>query len=80
MARILPLDFKYYGTEVEVNVNGQEYVITVWTPDHFAKPFASAREMGNGYDATEGSHDHVEDVASYKIAQIIEEALSKEGY
>ena len=80
MATILPLRSKYYGTKVELTANGEEHEITVWVPDHFARPFASEREMAAGYDTEEGSHDHVEDVQSLRIAQIIAKALTEAGY
>jgi hypothetical protein len=81
MAQILPLDGKYYGTKIQISVDngsGSDEMV-VWTPDHFAEPFASEREIANGWNPADG-HDHVEDVQSYKIAQIICEALTEKGY
>lgn len=82
MARILPLDDVYYGTKVEFEagdtMNGP-HIIEVWADDHFAKPFASEREIAKGWTPERG-HDHVESVLSYEIANIICEALTKAGY
>ena len=64
--RVLPLSGKYYGTQVDVGLG----VITVWTPDHYADPFASKREIADGWTQDIG-HDHVEDAASYSIASLI---------
>lgn len=82
MAEILPLEGKYYGTKVKIanpTCKGETEEITVWFPDHFAKPFASEREIANGWKPEDG-HDHVEDQQSLKIAQIICKALTEEGY
>lgn len=82
MAEILPLEGKYYGTRVKVKsptCERETDEIKIWFPDHFAKPFASERELKNGWTPEDG-HDHVEDQQSYKIAQIICAALTKEGY
>lgn len=79
MARVLPLDGKYYGTKIEVATKDGNDEIKVWCPDHFARPFASEREIANGWTPEDG-HDHVEDAQSYKIATVIAEALTKAGY
>ena len=82
MAEILPLQSKYYGTKIQVKnptcPNDTDEIV-VWFPDHFAEPFASAREILNGWVPADG-HDHVEDAQSYRIAQVIAEALTKEGF
>lgn len=64
--RVLPLDGKYYGTQVEVG----DGLITVWTPNHYACPFASSREIALGWQPEDG-HDHIEDVQSYANACLI---------
>lgn len=81
MARIRPLNGEYRGTivEFEDDQNGNQQ-ITVWTPNHFAMPFVSERELARGWPTEIHGHDHVEDVQSYKIAQIICEALTQAGY
>ena len=82
MATVLPLDGKYYGTRIQVSNPGcpsDKDEVVVWCPDHFATPFASSREIANGWTPKDG-HDHVEDAQSYKIACIIAEALTKEGF
>lgn len=82
MAKILPLSSKYYGTVIELSTPNQSndaHEIVVWCPNHFAQPFASEREIQNGWTPEDG-HDHVESVQDYKIAQIICEALTKNGY
>lgn len=66
---ILPLEGKYYGAEIEIG----EYSIKVWTPDYLASPFASVREIANGWEPENG-HDHVEDVRSYANACLISAA------
>lgn len=66
---IRPLSGKYYGTEIDVGENR----ITVWTPNHRAKPFASVREIENGWMPEDGQ-DHVEDVESYSNALLISAA------
>lgn len=82
MATILPLEGKYYGTKVQICLPGTPDTdeILVWCPDHFARPFASKREIANGWSAKLDGHDHVEDQQSYKIASVICEALTKAGY
>jgi hypothetical protein len=77
MAKLRPLQGKYYGTIVELNDGS---TIEVWAPDHFAKPFASEREMAAGYDAEEGSHDHVESVRDLAIAQAIVDFCNLKGW
>lgn len=82
MAKILSLEGKYYGTKVEFTTPenpNDTHEIVVWCPDHFAQPFASEREIQDGWTPEDG-HDHVESVQDYKIAQIICEALTKNGY
>lgn len=82
MATVLPLDGKYYGTKIRVRnptCPNETDEIKVWFPDHFAKPFASEREIANGWTPEDG-HDHVEDAQSYRLACIIAEALTKEGF
>lgn len=84
MAKILPLEGKYYGTRIEFRKPGSKaaddvHEIKIWTPDHFATPFASEREIENGWTPEDG-HDHVEDAQSFKIATIICDALTKEGF
>ena len=69
--RIRPLRGKYYGTEIEVG----DGLITVWTPNHYASPFASEREIAQGWEPEHG-HDHVEDVQSYANAQLVAAAPS----
>lgn len=78
MAKILPLTGKYYGTMIELE-SSEEHIINVWCPDHFAKPFASTREIERGWDPKDG-HDHIEDVQSFRLAQIICKALTEEGF
>lgn len=63
---IRPLNGKYYGTKISVGENS----ITVWTPSYHAKPFASVREIENGWTPEDGQ-DHVEDVESYSNALLI---------
>jgi len=63
---IRPLSGKYYGTEIRVGEN----LITVWTPNYRAEPFASVREIENGWGPEDG-YDHVEDVESYGNALLI---------
>lgn len=66
---IMPLRGKYYGTEISLGENH----ITVWTPNHCAEPFASVREIENGWMPEDGQ-DHVEDVESYSNALLISAA------
>lgn len=69
---ISPLEGKYYGSRVNLP-DGD--VIVVWTPDHFASPFASEREIANGWEPQDG-HDHVEDRASYANSRLLVEAAN----
>lgn len=64
---VAPLKGKYYGTVVRIG----DDEVKVWTPDHFAKPFASVREIEQGWNAAEHGHDHVEDSQSYANACLI---------
>lgn len=83
MAEILPLTGKYYGTKIQVKnptCHRETSEITVWFPDHFVTPFASEREIKQNMWTPEDGQDHVEDAQSYRIAQIIAEALTKEGF
>lgn len=82
MAQILPLDKKYYGTEVEFTskTTGEKFVVKVWAVDHNRVPFVSEREIANGYDPDENFGPHIEDAQSYEIAKVICDALTKEGY
>lgn len=64
---IAPIACKYYGTEINLPDGNR---ITVWTPDRYADPFASVREVENGWEPEDG-HDHVEDVRSYANARLI---------
>jgi len=80
MAKILPLNGKYYGTKVEfTDAQDMEHEITIWTPDHYAGIFASEREIAGGWEPGDG-HDHVEDVQSYTIAKLICKTLTEAGY
>ena len=80
MADVLPLgDEKYYGTKVRFTAGGEVHELKIWCSDHFAKPFASKREILKGWDPVEDGHDHVEDEQSLKVATIIAKALTKEG-
>ncbi len=63
---ILPLEGKYYGAEIEIGENS----VKVWTPNYSASPFASVREIANGWEPEDG-RDHVEDVQSYANACLI---------
>lgn len=69
---VAPLKGKYYGTIVAYD--GEE-VFKIWEPDHFAEPFASAREILKGWEPEDG-HDHVEDQQSYNLACAIVAALN----
>jgi hypothetical protein len=83
MAEILPLEGKYYGTKIKIKnptCPRDTDEITVWFPDHFAEPFASEREIKQNDWTPAEEHDHVEDAQSYRIAQIIAETLTKEGF
>lgn len=84
MAKLLPLVGKYYGTKVEFTKPGSKaaddkHELVIWCPDHFATPFASHREIQAGWEPSDG-HDHVEDVQSFTVANIIADALTKAGY
>ena len=84
MATIKPLEGKYYGTIVVLTKPGSErsddeHELVIWCPDHYAKPFASSREVQAGWGPSDG-HDHVEDVQSFAIANIVAKALTEAGY
>ena len=64
MWHVAELDGKYYGTKVRYK---HRDVCKFWCPNHFARPFASEREIANGWTPEDG-HDHVEDVQSYELA------------
>lgn len=74
---IKPLEGKYYGTIILDSLTGDE--IKLWISDHFAKPFASEREIKNGWTPEDG-HDHVESVRDYEYAQVIVDALNNYEY
>jgi hypothetical protein len=76
-----PLPGKYYGTSVLYQDEaGDVYeVFKIWMPDHFAKPFASEREIAQGWDPAEEDHDHVEDAQSYALACNLVEHLNATG-
>lgn len=76
MANIKPLRNKYYGTVVQLN-NGD--TIDVWLGPNTECYRASEREIANGWTPDMG-FDHVETEESYKVAKIICDALTKEGY
>jgi hypothetical protein len=82
MATILPLDKKYYGTEVEFTskTTGEKFIVKVWAVDYNRNPFVSEREIEKGYNPEEDCGPHIEDVQSFEIAKVICEALTKEGY
>lgn len=67
---------KYYGTKVLYE--GGE-VFTIWEPDHFATPFASEREILDGWTPEDG-HDHVEDQQSYRLSMHLVEFLNQIGF
>lgn len=73
---VAPLSGKYYGTVV--CYDGEE-VFKIWQPDHFAVPFASDREILEGWTPEDG-HDHVEDQQSYRLACKIVEFLNQTGF
>ena len=79
--RIAPLPSKYYGTEVQFVEDGEPItVFKVWLPDHFAKPFASEREIANGWTVEDQGHDHVEDQQSYRLAISIVDHFNVIGF
>lgn len=69
---IKALSGKYYGTEICYN---DEVVFKVWKPDYFAKPFASTREIEQGWLPEDGC-DHTEDQQSYNLAQMLVDFLN----
>lgn len=75
MAKIAPLNSKFYGTKVETLDGG---LITVWEMGpHPWKP--SQRELENNWEPEYG-FDHVETEHCYTIASIICDALTKKGF
>lgn len=75
MAKILPLDSKYYGTRIAY---GKDQELIVWNTAWY--DFApSERELANGWTEDYGQ-DHVESQADYEIANLLCETLTKAGY
>lgn len=76
MWAIKELSGKYYGTEVQYEGVTE---FKIWTPDHFAQPFGSEREIANGWVSADG-HDHVEDTQSLTLAREIVSHLNSIGF
>ncbi len=73
MAQIKELSGKYYGTVVVLKDGSW---ITIWVPDdHNLK--LSQREIDRGNTFFEDNH--MEDARSYKIAQLLCEAINTSG-
>ena len=75
LAKILPLDGKYYGTRIELNSG---YGFKVWIED-WDTCQVSIREIENGWDSDMGM-DHVEHQLCLDICNVIVDALNRAGY
>ncbi len=64
--RVIPLNGKYYGTEVGIGDRG---IVNVWLPLG-SNYTASVREVARGWDLSDG-FDHTETQESYETACLI---------
>jgi len=79
---VLPLDSKYYSTEIRLKLNGNGWDfegtdagITIWADGD--NP--SIRELEKGYYSDDGMN-HVETEEAYRLAMAIVKALKNENF
>lgn len=76
MAKLLPLQGKYYGTKIELKSGA---LIEVWVGNQNGNYKASPREIETGWTSDIG-FDHVETGDDYNIAVAIVKTLDEMGY
>jgi hypothetical protein len=80
-ATLLDLDGKYYGSEVEIFTNeGKSLgIVKIWLDDFTPseREYVDEQDLKELYEDGMFSDSHHEDVSSYKVAQLLVEAINK---
>jgi hypothetical protein len=80
-AKILPLDGKYYGTEIKVETHDDSFDITVWWMGDFTPSDRELKQCGMSLDEWHendmGCDSHFESSDGLEVAEIITKALNQ---
>jgi hypothetical protein len=79
-AKLLDLDGKYYGTEVEIFTNGDKSlgIVKIWLDDFVPseREYVDEQDLKELYEDGMFSDSHHEDVSSYKVACLLVDAIN----